>query len=218
MAVAIRAHDIIERARVGQEVSAEERRHAIVFTKGQHPDISHRQLAEMFGVSESMIRKDMSKINQDLSEDMKATFKDTVIGELIHEHNNMHAALLRSLKAAPLGTNTYVAHCQALFKIRKDTIEVLQNIGALPKTLGEVSVKKEVFQAQVMPGTSQMVTRPLNMFDDFEEGEGLDAKLVRQEREKTLEGEMASSETALSAPVNTNGQDSDETKPSDQPA
>jgi hypothetical protein len=204
MAVAIRAHDIIERARVGQEVSAEERRHAIVFVKGHTPDVNHRQLAAMFGVSETTIRNDMSKINQDLSEDMKATFKDTVIGELIHEHNNMHAALLRSLKAAPLGTNTYVAHCQALFKIRKDTIEVLQNIGALPKSLGEVSVRKEVFKAEIQVGSNQIVTRPLDMFDGFEDGEGLDAALARKEREKLM--------------VDNNGQDSDETQLIHQPA
>jgi hypothetical protein len=204
MAVAIRAHDIIERARVGQEVSAEERRHAIVFVKGQNPEINHRQLAAMFGVSESMIRKDMSKINQDLSEDLKSTFMDTVVGELINEQHNLYQALQKSLKAAPIGTNTYVAHCQALFKIRKDTIEVLQNIGALPKTLGEVSVKKEVFQAQVLPGTSQMVTRPLDLFDGFEDGEGLDAALARKELEKTT--------------ADTNGQDSNETQSSEQPA
>jgi len=208
MAVAIQAQQFLDKAAAGEELTANERRHALLYVQGQNPSVTQKQLADMFGVSESAIRKDIQKIKGDMQDQAKSTYMDTVVQDLIHEQHNVYEAMSLSLKSAKPGTKVYLDHLTARHKIRLDTIRILQDIGALPKSLGEVSVKKEVFKADVAPGTNQMVTRPLNMFDGFEDGEGLDDLIARKERETVLEGEVISSLVALSAPVDTNGQDS----------
>jgi hypothetical protein len=139
---------------------------------------------------------------------------ETVVQDLIHEQHNIYELMSKSLKVAAIGTRVYLDHLQALHKLRMDTIRIMQDIGALPKNLGEVSVKKEVFKAEVAPGSNQVVTRPLDMFDGFEDGEGLQDALDRKERVNAMEGELVLSLTAPQSSVDTNGQDSNETQPS----
>jgi DNA binding protein with HTH domain len=213
MAVAIQAQQFLDKAAAGEPLTANERRHALLYVQGQNPQVTQRELAAMFGVSESLIRKDIQKIKGDMQDQAKSTYMDTVVQDLIHEQHNVYEAISASLREAKKGSKTYLDHLTARHKVRLDTIRILQDIGALPKSLGEVSVKKEVFKAEVAPGTTQIITRPFDMFDNFEDGEGLEDALARKGRETALEGEVVSSMIALPSPVDMNGQDSNETQP-----
>lgn len=214
MAVAIQAQQFLDKAAAGEPLTSNERRHALLYVQGQNPNVTQRELAAMFGVSESQIRKDIQKIKSDMQDQAKATYMDTVVQDLIHEQHNVYEAISDSLKVAQKGTRVYLDHLTARHKVRLDTIRILQDIGALPKNLGEVSVKKEVFKAEVAQGSNQVVTRPLDLFDGFEDGEGLEAAIERKERESAMEGELVLSVVALPSPVGMNGQDSNEAQSS----
>lgn len=219
MGVAIRAEEILERARVGdRSITADERRLAIQYVRGRQPNVTQRDLAQMFGVSDSLIRKDISKLVQDATEETRATYKDTVVGELINEQHIIYNGLKKSLEQAKLGSNTYVNHLTAMHKVRMDTVRILQEVGALPKSLEETTRKKEVFRAELQESTKQIVTRPIDLFDDIEDGESLQDSLKRKEHHDILEMEFAGTQAALPAPKEINGQNSDEEESGDSTA
>jgi transposase len=217
MAVAIQAKQYLDRAAAGEVLTADERRHAVLFVQGQNSGVTQRELSAMFGVSESQIRKDIAKNKESLTEEAKANYMETAVQDLIHEQNNVYEGVMQSLRQAPLGSRVRLDHEMARLKIRHDTVRLLQDIGVLPKSLGEVGKNKEVFKSELQPNTNQVVTRPVELFDGFEEGESLQDKLRREGNVKILEKEFAESYT-LPTPIEINGQNSNEKEPDQKPA
>lgn len=212
MAVAIQAKHFLDKAAAGEPLTADERRHAVQFVQGQNAGITQKQLSEMFGVSETQIRKDIGKNKQDLTDEAKATYLDTAVQDLIHEQNNVYEGIQASLRKAPLGTRVHLDHQMALLKVRHETIRILQDIGIIAKSLGEVGKSKEVFRSELQPHTNQVITRPVELFDGFEEGESLQVKLRRQGLTEILEKEFGEERLALPAPIEMNGQNYNQTE------
>lgn len=173
------AKDLLDRADSGEKLIAADRRLCVGYLMATEPDTSQNAMARRFQVDEKSIRNDIKAIKMESAQMVRTDFIDLIAGDIIAEFDRLSKELERSRKQAKIGTPCYLHHIEAQMRMRLKVVESLQTIGILPSNLGEVTVKKHVFKSEVQERTGQVVTRPIDLFDDVPRGETLDADALQ---------------------------------------
>jgi hypothetical protein len=153
---------LIGRAEKGEKLTPKERRQCIGYFMVAEPETSNTDLAALFRVSERMIRFDQKAIKEQIAKEYAGLDPTVIVGELMMMRDRQIANIERSLKKAVEGSRTYLAHCVAINKILTDTTKTLQDLGVLPKELGNLQVESYEYKAYVIKD-GQVETRALHM-------------------------------------------------------
>lgn len=184
------AEKMLARANAGERLKATERRHVIEYFSATHPDKSNREMAELFQVSERVIRLD-----KELYREQKALFlkkdlqKDLalVIADIAMDFERQVLDIEKSKAKAKLGSLPYLAHCKSVLEMRLNMVKAFQDIGYLPKNLGNMTVEKFEYKATVSKDGA-VNTRPVDMFDSDNNASGIpDAEFTDLQKPALLE-------------------------------
>jgi len=200
MPTATVAEELVVRARKGDELSTEDRRHAVGWLIVKEPELTQIEMGQMFGVSDTTIRNDIKIIKQERAKFIKGDYVELIVSDLIADYERLASELEKSRKAATLGSANYREHVMAAMKMRLMIIEALQSLGWLDKNLGEMQVTKTVYKTEVQKG-GMITVRPVDMFDNFQEGETLDQKLEREARERPRLTSASETDDGQAAPT-----------------
>jgi hypothetical protein len=132
-----------------EKLEHRDRRQCIAFLRATQPDLSNTELAEMFQVSERMIRFDIKAIQTLLAKEYAALDPTVIVADILIMRDRQIANIEKSLKKATLGTGTYLEHCLALDRLMRESTATLQTLGVLPKELGRQIEERYEFRAIV---------------------------------------------------------------------
>jgi hypothetical protein len=156
---------LLEQAQAGTKLNTADRRRVVGWLLATQPNVTNTDMAGWFSVSEGSIRKDRMVIRQDMAKEVKEDDIGLVIADILFDFKRQIADIEKSKAKANIGTNTYLAHCQAAMDLRLKTVKALQDLGYLPKNLGNATVERFEYAAIVVAGDT-VDTRPLDLFDD----------------------------------------------------
>lgn len=157
-----KAEKLIKQAQMGQLLSAKERRHCISYLMGTRPEFSQTAMADLFQVSERMIRYDVKHIRKDKAELIKQDDVGLVIADIVLCFDKQVRDMEASKAKCRLGTMPYLNHCKTIFNTQLLKVKAMQDLGYYPKNLGNLTVDKFEFKAVVTPDNS-VTSRPVNM-------------------------------------------------------
>lgn len=181
---------LLEQAKDGQKLDVEDRRRVIRYLMYIQPEMTNVDAGELFQVTEATIRKDRKIIREEMAEELKTEDVGLVIGDIAFNFRRQLRDLEASKAKCKLGTKEYVLHCVSILKIELDKTKAFQDLGYLPKNLGNMTVQNYEYAAVVIQG-DQIESRPLTMFDEVTQEQiqnrGQHALLDGQE---TIEGEL----------------------------
>lgn len=143
------ALNIYRDAEAGLPVNAQQRRHCIGYLMAMEPEkaADTAGLAELFKVSDTLIRKDKRTIREEKAAIIKDEDIGLVLADIHITYENVLRGLQKSLNATKEGTVLYV---KTLAEIRDTVIKItdsLQSLGYYPKNLGTQTTKKYNFYA-----------------------------------------------------------------------
>lgn len=129
------------------------------------PETTNALMASWFMVSERVIRKDKewirarkaSFLKDEMSKDLSL-----VIADIAMDFEKQVRDIEKSKGKCKLGMKAYVDHCNSIFDMRLKMVKAFQDIGFLPKNLGNMTVDKFEYKAIVLKDGST-VTRESNM-------------------------------------------------------
>lgn len=168
------AEKIIERAKSGERIPANERRHAVAYIMGTDATQSNIELGKLFGVSEGQIRQDKKNIREDRAKLIREEDVALVIADIMINFERQVNDIEKSKGKSALGSKTYLEHCKAIFQLDMQRIIALQNLGYYPKNLGSMTVEKFEFKATVGKDGG-VITRPVELHFN-EKGQIVDAE------------------------------------------
>jgi hypothetical protein len=187
---ALTSDRLLEEARNGTKLSVEDRRRVVRYLMLVHPENTNQDLAEIFNISEGMIRKDKLIIRQEISEDLRADDVGLTIADIEFNFRRQLGDLEKSKAKCALGTTEYRLHCQAILDIELKKVQAFQNLGYLPKNLGNLTTQHYEYAAVVIKDGS-VESRPVNMFD-----EATQTQLRQRETPKALPATIDASVTS----------------------
>jgi hypothetical protein len=158
---------LLESAQNGErKLTTEERRRVVAYlmTTKQSDDYENTDMAKWFQVSESAIRKDKMVIRKQMAKDVTEDDIALVIADILWDFKRQIRDIENSKAKAKEGTPSYLAHCQVAMDIRLKTVKALQDLGYLPKNLGNATIEHFEYAAVVVSDGS-VDTRPMNLFD-----------------------------------------------------
>lgn len=200
----VHARQLIDRAQTGEKLSTSERRYAIEFLMATEPDkVVNTQLAELFSVTERTIRVDRQTIREAKAKYLKDELSRDAglfIADIAMEFEHQVRDIEKSKQKAPPGSRRFLDHCVAIMDLRLRMTKAFQEIGYLPKNLGNMTVDKYVYKAVVHKDGSVDVRQT----SEFTDAEVQDAEVVPlkalppldAENESTRELPAASAEFA----------------------
>lgn len=156
---------LLEDAKNGTKLSTEDRRKVVLYLQTTQPELSNRDLGEIFQVSEITIRRDKQALREEMAEELRQDDVGLVIADIAFTFKRQIRDLERSKAQCRLGTTEYRKHCEALFNLEREHKKILQDLGWLPKNLGSMTMTTYEYAAIVLKDGS-VETRPLAMFDD----------------------------------------------------
>jgi hypothetical protein len=176
------AEALIKRAREGERLGTKDRRHCIAFLMAADPGHTNVSLGELFKVSERQIRDDKLRLRQERAKLVKEEDVGLVIADIALAFENQLRDIETSKRKAKLGSGHYLNHCKTVCELIVKKIQVLQELGYLPKNLGQMTHTKYEYKATVDKMTGAVDTRPVHMtFDDsIEDGEFEEVVTTRQ--------------------------------------
>lgn len=148
-----------------RRVDADERRRLVAYCTSMQPEISNTELAHWCKVTEGCIRKDRLLVRKKMAKDVQEDDIALIIGDILGDFKRQISHIEKSKEKATLGTNNYLQHCSSAMDIRLKTVKALQDLGFLPKQLGNMTVQKFEYAAVVTVDGS-VDTRPLGLFDE----------------------------------------------------
>lgn len=181
MSVSPQAEKLIERAQKGERLSTKDRRHCVAYLSATRPDVTNTAMADLFKVSERMIRIDRMKIRQDKAELLKREDIGLVIADIALCFEKQVKDLEAGKAKCKVGSSVYLNYCKAIFNLQLEKIRALQELGYYPKNLGNMTVDKFVFKA-VMGEDGSINTRPVNI--DFDKSKVVDVEAAEVEPAK----------------------------------
>ena len=173
-----RANQLLTKAKGGEKLTAAERRHVIQFLQATQPELNNTDLSELFQVSTRQIRFDKELMRQERARVLKDELsKDValVIADIAMDFERQVNDIEKSKAKCKLGTKQFVDHCKAGFDMRLRMVETFQNMGFIPKHLGQMAVTKFEYKATVTQDGA-VSTRSVEMFDKENVAEALDAE------------------------------------------
>jgi hypothetical protein len=161
-----RAEKLIEAAQKGVRLSSRDRRHCIAYIEATSPEVTQKAMAELFQVSERMIRLDKEKLRKQKAAIIKNEDVALVIADIAMCFERQVKDMEASKVKCKLGTPAYLSHCKTIFNTQLLKVKALQDLGYYPKNLGQLTVDKFEFKAVV--SGDQVTTRPVNLKFDQE--------------------------------------------------
>jgi hypothetical protein len=119
-------------------------------------------MAEVFKVSERMIRLDKKYLREEKAKLIKEDDPGLVVADIVLSYENQVADIEKSKGKCKIGSRDYLEHCKAIFNMRREMVKALQELGYYPKNLGNMTVEKFVYKSIVNPKDNSVLTRPLN--------------------------------------------------------
>jgi hypothetical protein len=161
------AQVLLNRANDGEKLDTKDRRYLLKYLLVTKPEITNVEMATLFQVTERTIRDD-----RELERDERAKFlredssKDIslVIADIIMCHVRQTADLEKSKAKCKLGTKTYEDHCVDIFDLQLKLVKILQDMGYIPKYLGNMTVEKFEWKATVT-ADGAVNTRSVDTFE-----------------------------------------------------
>lgn len=178
--------------------------------RATEPDLANTELADIFGVSERMIRVDIKAIKDSLAKEFAGLDPTVIVADLLIMRDDLLTELRKSMKSTTLGTRSRLDHLLAIKSINIDTVKALQDLGVLPKELGHLQTENYDFKAYVIKD-AQVVTRRLDMFDDKPSAQLALPAPDQQDREALDEEFLRSSQPPVLVPVSVTTNASKET-------
>lgn len=138
-------------AESGASINAQQRRHVIGYLMAMEPEkaADTAGLAELFKVSDTLIRKDKRTIREEKAAIIKEDDIGLIIADIALDFENQIRDLEKSKTATKPGTSLYLQHCKTILELRFKATEALQSLGYYPKNLGTQTTKKFNFTAVV---------------------------------------------------------------------
>jgi hypothetical protein len=156
---------LLQQAKDGQKLDVEDRRRVMRYLMYIQPEMTNVDAGELFQVTEATIRKDRKVIREEMAEELKTEDVGLVVSDIAFNFRRQLRDLEASKAKCKMGTKEYVQHCQAILKIELDKTKMFQELGFLPKNLGNMTIQNYEYAAVVIKG-DQIESRPLTMFDD----------------------------------------------------
>jgi hypothetical protein len=156
---------LLQEARDGRKLDAVDRRNVLRYLMYTRPDMNNVEAGELFQVTEATIRKDRAAIREEMAEELRTEDVGLVIGDISFNFRRQMRDLEASKAKAKPGSKEYLAHCVALLDMELKKTKAFQELGYLPKNLGNMTVTNYDYAAVVIKG-DQIESRPLTMFDD----------------------------------------------------
>lgn len=157
------AEALIERARQGDTLTPKDRRYCVSHIMMTYPAMSNGEIGQIFRVTEKVIRSDKLKIRRERVRNLKDDDPGLIISDIVANADRLNRDLEVSKSKAKLGTSTYLSHCLAQLRVMNDTVKLLMDCGYITKNLGNMTVDKYEYVAEVREGT--VVTLPAHMRD-----------------------------------------------------
>jgi hypothetical protein len=154
-----------------RKLTTKERRQCVVFLMGTDPDMTNTAMAELFDVTEGTIRKDKMDFRRQKAKFIKEDDVGLVIADIALDFERQVRDIERSKAKAKLGSATFLQHCTAAMDLRIKCVKAFQDIGYLPKNLGNMTVSS--FDYRTVVTRDGIESRPVNYFDDAVEAEVL---------------------------------------------
>ena len=140
-----------------RKLIARERRQVIEYideagykdSAGQDAELTNYELADLFGVDEKIIRMDKRKIMREYTGLITPQESMVFVGSFLKAHDDLIRRAVKGLSASPLGTLAHQNYLKIISDLLKRRITILQEIGAIPKELGNLNVTHEEWQAYV---------------------------------------------------------------------
>lgn len=127
--------------------------------------MSNTEMAAKFGVSEKTIRDDKKTIKAALVSEMRDEDASAVAADLAFNFRRQLRDLELSKQNCRLGSKEYLGHCTAILDIELKRMRALQDLGLLPKNLGNMTVDTFEYAAVVIKG-DQIDARAVHAFDE----------------------------------------------------
>lgn len=161
-----------------EKLEAEERRDAVMYLMGVRPDLNNLDLARIFKVNEKTIRVDKDLIRKRVAEEIvKGDDISLFVSDLRRAFENIKSELAKSTKKCEYGTNTWLAHKKFEWELEQGIIARLQDLGVLPKNLGNLTKTEFIFKAHVAKGGG-VNTVPVETQEELKTIEAQEFKLL----------------------------------------
>jgi hypothetical protein len=143
---------LLAKAKVGTKLTPVERRKVIRFLDeggDERKEYSNRELAKLFSVDEAVIRKDKKKILALYTRAITPDHAMLYVGDYLKAHDDLIRKAEDGLRKANPGTMAHQTYLKILSDLKERQKKMLQEIGALPKHLGQLNVTEEHWVATV---------------------------------------------------------------------
>lgn len=151
------AKDLILKAQNGEKLDAESRRHAIAFLLVTQPDMGPSAMADIFGVTESLIRYDKKKLREIMVDELREESEiKYIVSDIVQDFRKVYKNVETAMSSAGAGTAEYLRYNQVLFDLRLKMVKSMQELGWLPK--GEQDTTKEEYVFEVNVGNDGRIT------------------------------------------------------------
>lgn len=172
------AKKLIDRARLGERLNTKERRHALAFILATEPHYTNAEMGELFQVSERQIRLDKKKLREDKARIIKEDDVGLIVADIALAFDAQVRDMEKSKTKAAVGTRVYLDHCIKIFELNAKKVAIFQELGYLPKNLGQMQVQRFDFKA-VVTSDGSVNTRPVDLVIDAEEPQQIEAEPIR---------------------------------------
>ena len=117
---------------------------------GKPVEYTNYELAALLNVDEKTIRIDKRKILKEYTSIITPEDALTFVGEFIKGHDDLMRRAFAGLRQSPDGTLAHQNYLKIISDLHKRRVAMLQEIGAIPKELGNLNVNQELWEAYVL--------------------------------------------------------------------
>lgn len=158
-----------------------------------HPvEYTNYELAALLDVDEKTIRLDKRRILKEYASIITPEDAMSFVAEFVKGHDDLLRRAYAGLRQSPEGTLAHQNYLKILSDLSKRRVTMLQEIGAIPKELGNLNVNQELWEAYVLDdkkgnATSgvRRVAIPTSVLSGEDEEEPVDGEVF----EATVEGD-----------------------------
>lgn len=157
---------LLEEAQGGKKLNTADRRRVVAWLASTQPDVCNTDMAAWFKVSEGSIRKDKMAIKEAMVKDIREDDVAIIVADLLWDIRRQIRDLESSKEKTGLGTRERRQHIEAIVDTRLKATKALQDLGFLPKNLGNMTVDKFEYAAIVSVRDGSVNTTPMNLVDE----------------------------------------------------
>lgn len=155
---------LLQRAKTGEKLGVADRRACLNYMLIKERGLTNVEIAEIFGISETMVRKDRAIIESVKATEVFSEDANLIVYRTVEVMDSQISALEASKKKSKQGSRDFVLHCKVISDLAKDKIKLLQELGFVTKSVSTATQDFD-FAAIVVKG-DQIDTRSVSLFDD----------------------------------------------------